>query len=31
VHSQEDAVIDGDATELVDAELAPPPLRRLVS
>lgn len=30
VHSQEDAVIDGDATELVEAELAPP-LRRLVS
>ena len=30
VHSQEDAVIDGDA-ELVEAEIAPPPLRRLVS
>ena len=30
VHSQEDAVIDGDA-EIVDAEIAPPPLRRLVS
>jgi DNA recombination protein RmuC len=32
VHSQEDTLIDGDATELVDAEIAPPPpLRRLVS
>jgi len=30
VHSQEDSLIEGDATELVETEL-PPPLRRLVS
>jgi DNA recombination protein RmuC len=30
VHSQEDSLIDGDATELVETDLAPP-LRRLVS